>query len=262
MLNCAVRNYNLLLLSDEKRFIKGKWAFSHMSEKLVKTVSAALERQGLALEPSHDAPNKRGAQTHNYVLDSNQGKVVLKVGIDSRDLDAHLESMHVRVGLAKFLEAYPNIPSPVVIAHGETDGVAYMVQKYVPGVDWVDCRDSTTHLKHLGEVLAEVHSVDVWGSGDFAFEDGVPVGKYDNWLDFLKQKSYASLNELYDHLIASPEIKSTGVRKAGAILKHHVFGKRALRRDKENVRKQLDAFFEKFGSVLQREQSCLIHSDV
>lgn len=245
------------------RFIKGKGILEAMGEYLARTVTEELEKQGLIVEiKDADLPNLRGVYTNNFTLDSNQGKVVVKVGTAAKTLKEHLESMGVRVGIAKFLEAYPSIPSPQVLANGKTEGMAYMVQKYLPGADWTECRESTLHLKHLGEVLADLHKIEIKGYGDLAFENGLPFGKHENWVDFLKEQTYQKLDELYEYLEQNPDISSKGVRRIGTVLKHKLVGKRRIKAEKEELKNKLKTFFGKHGSDMQCEIPSLLHGDV
>lgn len=207
-------------------------------------IRTKLEKIGILMSlESVKLNSQQGGVNEVYVADSNKGKLIIHVGKFS-DAVEQAQKGERAFGVSKFLKARPKIPVVEVILYGsDSTHNHFCVERFVEGERLDEMSNKFQQLRHLAEILANLHQIEVSGVGHLRFSEGQIKGVHTDWLIFLKGESFKCLDNIY---AAKKDQKDSPLSEQ----KH------------QELRQKLILFFDKYQNIFAGISGKLIHGDI
>jgi len=202
-----------------------------------------LERINVIMNLESLKPHsQQGGVNEVYTADSNVGKLLIHVGKYS-DPEEQVQKGERMFALSEFLKTKPQVPVAEVLLNGtDTKNNHFCIQKFVEGKRLDEVSNKLQYLKHLAEILAHLHQIDVEGAGHLQLIQGKLKGPHDDWLTFLKKEAFKCLDNIY---AAKKDQKGS------------ITEKKYL-----ELRGKLERFFAKYQDFFSGVKGKLVHGDI
>jgi len=204
----------------------------------IKDIQYKLKKKGIEIFPQTlKLYGQQGAINEVFVIDSNEGKLLIQVGKKHSKKEQFQKAKRVYY-LSQFFAQHPQIPTVEFLVYGkDSEGKIFTVQKFIEGKTYRQARGHLSHLKHLAQIMIRLHQIDMKGAGYIDFKNNKPLTTHKEWYSFLSKSSFNCL-------------------------KHIFKAKKVSKKEYEECRLKLKLFFRKYKYCLVGIKGKLMHGDL
>jgi aminoglycoside phosphotransferase (APT) family kinase protein len=163
----------------------------------IEYVNEILMAKGIRILPrSLELYNQQGRTSKIFKVDSNKGSLAIKISEHS-ERRWRYEKAEKEFYMSQLLAQHLTIPTLDFYAYGsDAEGNVFTVRKFAEGKNLREGEYHVAHLRHLAQIVARLHQIDIEGAGDVYFKSGKPCTTHKNWHSFLLHSSCTSLDQI------------------------------------------------------------------
>ncbi len=126
----------------------------------------------------------KGSNNKNYLARLKEREIVVKLSFTHKEYKA-LEDYHKEKWCIE-RASEKGVPGPTVLGLGRSQGRAYMIETFVPGINGVKIKNKLQIWKQLGKYAKRIHSIEASGFGENLTNSKKKIfkGSWKKYLDY------------------------------------------------------------------------------